>query len=234
MDARYQVTLNLPTHAGGILKRPGSEGGGRSHGYLLLHGYSETGKRINEKLRDALPSDAVIFAPDGLYPMPVRSREHGLKEGYAWYLYNPLSDEYIRDMHPAREYLLQLREALRLDHEVSDWTIIGFSQGGYFAPFLAERWPGVIRVIGLCASFLPEEMERAIPSYSMHLILGEDDEIVARETIEGRFRQLVDRGVDGSLKVLKSVGHRIDERLLSELKLLIFNNKADQKKNVDA
>ncbi|HXH73964.1 MAG TPA: hypothetical protein VNJ08_03315, partial [Bacteriovoracaceae bacterium] len=54
--------------------------------FLLLHGLNERGKKIFRKLNSYLPSDALILAPNGIFPLADQN-ESGLRLGYTWYYY---------------------------------------------------------------------------------------------------------------------------------------------------
>src|SRR5690349_17062821 len=98
--------LNIPGYwiADYILKLPETP----AELIVLLHGYSETGEKIFDRLKDYLPSAAAVLAPCGPFPIPQRKGgdttkvEHEM--GYSWYFYNFKTDEYVIDMDSAIRY----------------------------------------------------------------------------------------------------------------------------------
>ena len=122
---------------------------------LLLHGYSESGGGIFKKLEPLLPEKALVIAPNGPFPIPQRTPE-GYRMGYSWYFYNPATDEYVFDMDTGIRFLRGLLEQLKLPN--LPVRLIGFSQGGYLAPFVARALPQAKQVIGIGCEFLADEL----------------------------------------------------------------------------
>ncbi len=191
-----------------------SEAPNGAEGFLLLHGFTEAGAKIFKKCEEALPRNSIILAPNGLFPLPER-QDSSYKIGFSWYFYDPFTDEYFIDMQPAIQLLTNL--ITKLGYDKIPWTVIGFSQGGYLAPFVAQKIPLVKKVIGIGCRFLDEELAMPL-SFKMHGIHGEDDEIVKSIEAEASFKKLESRGVVGDFTVLKGVGHRISSEVLAKLK----------------
>src|SRR5262249_30506365 len=133
---------------------------------VLLHGYEESGSRIFEKLKDAMPEDAAVLAPNGPFPIPRRS-DGGYRMGFSWYFYDASTDEYFIDMEIGVGFVTRLVEELGLS--ALPTTLIGFSQGGYIAPFVGQALRSVDRVMGLGSQFLKDEMSLPV-SFRMDAI----------------------------------------------------------------
>jgi predicted esterase len=177
---------------------------------VLLHGYEQSGEKMMEKLKSAIPSDAVILAPNGPFPLPRRT-ESGYRLGFSWYFWNPFTDEYFVDMEIAVKFVQGLVQEMALKHSLPDLpiTLIGFSQGGYLAPFVAQAISRVDHVIGLGCEFLVDEMEHPV-KYRMDSVHGALDDIVNCENSKKAHQELVKRGVKGEFHALSETGHRID------------------------
>jgi len=179
---------------------------------ILLHGYQQAAQIIYEKLKLALPKDFVVLVPNGLYPI------RQLKEGhydvkFAWYLYDDLKDEYLIDPVPAATALKSLIENLGFKEKPKH--IVGYSQGGYFAPFLAERLENVERVIGISSVFLKDEISK--PYYRLDGLHGKDDSVVNSEVARLAHEELIKNGASGKFEVLEGEGHKITPPLVSAL-----------------
>lgn len=196
------------------------EGEPSSELFLLLHGFSQSGgAHTFEKLKDALPAAATILSPNGPLPVP-RFGEDGKLEriGYAWYAYDPKTDEYL--VEP--EFAIRALSALLAETGLAGrrTTIIGYSQGGYLAPMLAARLPQVHRVVGIACEFLSDEIPGEI-HFRMDAIHGEEDEVVSPEGSRRAFEALRRRGVVGEHRMLSGVRHGIAPKVLAALKSIL-------------
>ena len=187
---------------------------------VLLHGYSESGSRILHKLQDAVSADCAILAPNGPFPLPERT-EHGYKLGFAWYMYDPASKEYFIDMRPGITFLQQ--GLSQLGFTSIPKRLIGFSQGGYLAPIIAQSLLNVKQVIGIASEFLKDEMDPEIP-FRVDGIFGELDLVVTPAESEATHRCLTQAGVRGSFQIVPGLGHKIDGEVVKRVSELLKLN----------
>jgi predicted esterase len=173
---------------------------------VLLHGYEQSGEKMMEKLRDVLPSDAAILAPNGPFPLPRRT-DSGYRIGFSWYFWNPITNEYFIDMEIGVSFIRELVSSLGLG--ALPTTLIGFSQGGYLSPFLAEAMPQVDHVIGLGCEFLTDEIKLPV-KYRVDAVHGALDDVVSAEGAKKAHEALLKSGASGEFQLLSESGHRID------------------------
>jgi predicted esterase len=173
---------------------------------LLLHGYSESGGRIFSKLEASLPKDVVVLAPNGPFLIPEKT-EKGYRTGYSWYFYNFETDEYVIDMTTSLEFLADGIE--KLGYSKLPLRIIGFSQGGYLAPFVGERLPNAKHVISLHSTYLYEELGEKL-NFRADNVVGAKDEIIDSENSARSHAEIVKRSKSGAFFRLPDVAHRID------------------------
>ena len=185
--------------------------------YLLLHGYKQTGEFIFNQLRSVLPDDSVIIAPNGPFSLPVDKKDK-FEMHYAWYFFDPKVRAYYIDYEPAAEFIKSL--LIEMDIIRKPITVIGYSQGGYLAPKLAEIIPAIETVIGLACSFRNEKFEYR-QSVIMHQINSKDDLIIDHEKAKEEFQVLRDRGNVGRFVSVEDTSHRLSEIYINELKTLI-------------
>ena len=109
---------------------------GSKKGLLVLHGFSDHARSVKKRLlgRDPL-NGCHIFVPNGLFPSPTKS-ENEFREGYAWYFRDPVSGKQMISPEFAAKSLVKLIQQVGFGH--LEWTILGFSQGGFFAPFVVK------------------------------------------------------------------------------------------------
>lgn len=184
---------------------------------VLLHGYEQSGQKMIEKLQSAIPTDRVILAPNGPFPLPRRT-ESGYRMGFSWYFWNPLTDEYYIDMEVAVGMMSEL--VSRLGYSGLPTTLIGFSQGGYLAPFLAQALPQVDHIIGLGSEYLVDEIPYPV-RYRADAVHGAKDEVVSPQNSQKSHAELVRRGAMGEFVLLSETGHRIDASMQSEISRLV-------------
>jgi predicted esterase len=202
-------------------------GGKPSSVILLLHGYGLAGAQPFKKLAAHCPQDSWVIAPNGPFPIPERrleSHEDGrYRLGFGWYFYDSSRDEYLIDMNTAIEALVGLLG--QLGALGLPLRIAGFSQGGYLAPFLAARLPGVVQVMGLAAEYLVDELRETgaawPPPYRVDAILGGRDEVVPLERARAFHESALKLGARGELVVLPDAGHRIAPEMATGFARLI-------------
>lgn len=189
---------------------------------LLLHGYTESGEKIFQRLEKYLPENAVILSPCGLFPLPQRkggdTRKVEHEMGYSWYFYDFKTDEYVVDMECAIRYLTGLVQLLKWDH--LPLRIIGFSQGGYLAPFVGLAQPQTRQVIGIASRFLDDEFS-TLPPFRMDAVHGELDEVVEYPASLGSHRRLLERGGTGQFISVPNTGHRLTFEVREHVKNLL-------------
>jgi predicted esterase len=170
-----------------------------------------------EKLGSVIPSDAAVLSPNGPFPLPRRT-DSGYRLGFSWYFYNPHTDEYLVDMEIGAGFVAHLISQLGLAHLPT--ALIGFSQGGYLAPFVAEQMPQVNQIIGLSSQYLVEEMQLPV-RYRADAVHGAKDEIVSAEVSSEAHRKLLESGAQGEFLLLEEAGHRIDAAMQSAVAELL-------------
>jgi predicted esterase len=170
------------------------------------------------KLADCFPDDVALLAPNGPFPVPQRKPDGSYRVGCAWYFYDPKVDQYYIDMEAA----LTLLEALTRERNATGAPLhlVGYSQGGYLAPFVAERLPGVRRLVGMAADFLVDEVTLA-PGLPVDWILGLDDEVVEAPGVRAHLADLRRRGFPVQEHALAGQGHLITEQMKATLRAVV-------------
>ncbi len=185
--------------------------------FILLHGYLQQGEFIFDKLKDVIPKDCAIIAPNGPFMVPVKKKDE-FEAKFAWYFFDPNKQAYYINHEPAADFVKSILIEMNLVRK--PLTLIGYSQGGYLAPKIAEIIPAVDTVIGLACSFRNEKFEFR-QNVIMHQVNSENDLVVDYENAKEEFQKLRERGNVGQFISLKDVGHNLDTTYLNELKSLI-------------
>jgi predicted esterase len=183
---------------------------------ILLHGYKQSAEMIYNKVKSALPTDVSILVANGLYPLPERKDDH-YEIGFAWHLYDDLKDEYLFDQKPAVSMMKSL--IANLGFGKTPKILVGYSQGGYFAPFLAQELENVDRVVGVSCHFLVDEIKP--PTYKIDALHGENDEVVKTKDATKAHEQLIKNGAKGMLQIVPGEGHKLTPNLVSYLEKML-------------
>jgi predicted esterase len=189
--------------------------------YLLLHGLGERGKRIYRKFVNTLPEDAIILAPNGIYPISsVRNGE--TRYTYAWYFYDRASSSYLINQETPVAWLKEMLSTLDLSH--LPLTIIGFSQGGYLAPFVGQALPQTKHVIGIGCEFRTPLLQEKF-DFKLSAIHGMDDKIILPEWAKKEVNILKEKGVDCSFYPVEQAAHEINSQVVSTIEKIIRNEE---------
>jgi predicted esterase len=184
---------------------------------LLLHGYEQHGTYMMRKFLPSLPSDFLVLAPNGPFPLP-KQVNGNIQIGHAWYFYHPVENKYFVTMDLAVNYLYAMLEKLTLLE--NDIYIVGFSQGGYLAPFVGKKLPCCKQVISLQARYRDEALSEKLP-FRMDAIHGDCDSIVDPKKSQESHSQLVERGNVGNFYLLPGVGHVINDSVVEKTVALL-------------
>ncbi len=187
---------------------------------ILLHGYQQNGRILLASLRNCISENHVLLAPNAPFPVPLRTAA-GNQLGYTWYFYDPETDVYFYDMSFAVAFLKALVEDLGLNHLPK--TLVGYSQGGYLAPFLGLELERVRRVVGINCRFRSETLRPPL-SFRLDGVHGARDQLVDPERAHRCHQELKAMGQAGSFTLIPECGHGISGPVRETLKSLLAND----------
>lgn len=181
---------------------------------LLLHGYQQNAELIFTMMADTAPADCVVLAPDAPFPVP-QKRENGYHMGFTWYFFDPETKVYYLDMEQALRYLTALVD--QMGYANLPTTVIGYSQGGYLAPFVGQRLKNVDRVIGVNARYKSETLPGGLP-FRMDALHGALDNLVDPVNSQQCFEELIAAGNRGEFRLVPDCGHGISAAIRNALR----------------
>lgn len=186
---------------------------------LLLHGYLQTAEKITSLLQSAFSDDFQILAVSAPFPV-MRRRDERFEMGYSWFFFNPQTQEYLIRREFALEFVLGVVNELGLLAQIK--KVVGYSQGGYLAPFIAQELPEVSQIVGLSCRFRHEDFVNG-PSVSFRWdqVHGLQDQVVDPVTAKESHIKLVQAGFKGEFAGLDGIGHEINEQVLLQTRRLI-------------
>ncbi len=186
---------------------------------LLLHGLGQRGKRIYRKLLAQLPSDALIIAPNGPYPIP-RQKEGRTDFGHSWYFYDKHEKSYFISMDLSVHWL---KDLVKIENTNKlPVTIIGFSQGGYMSPHVGLAIPETQLVIGLACEFRSNLIHQS-PPFKLIAVHGEEDEVVSPESQKFEIESLKMKGIVVDYHLVSNSAHEITTEMASVVHSLLEN-----------
>ncbi len=146
-----------------------------------LHGQGMSAEGFRRVLRHLPPTGHAQLFPEGPYVFE-RREPQGIRAGHGWYIYLGDSDDFRRELDRTEAHLLHVLDAVEEQHGTTDRArsvLLGFSQGGYLAGYVALRHPErfgglVISAARLKHEFLTMELTRA-PLPAVLLLHSPDD-----------------------------------------------------------
>jgi len=185
--------------------------------FILLHGYEQNKDYMLKKVAPWLPQHAHVLIPNAPFPLPKRENDH-FTLNFAWYFFDTLKQQYFYAHKQAANYLKQVIQQLKLLHLPA--TIIGFSQGGYLAPFLGLEIKSCQRIISLNAELreflLPERL-----AFNLDCVCGKDDTIVNPYMAKSAHDKLIQRGNHGTFYLVDGAGHGLGANMQAALAKII-------------
>ncbi len=180
---------------------------------VVLHGFAENAEIIYEKLKQVLPKTKQIIIPNGIFPLPKKAQDtYNLR--FAWYFYDPQKDYYFIDYDIPANIINNLLAQLKINSKV---TFVGFSQGGYLAPFCGIVYENTEQVITLNASLRLEKFE-SFPYFPIYCLNGDGDNLVDPYLAKERFEKLTSKGMQGAFELITETNHEINDRMLFSLR----------------
>ncbi|EQC51677.1 serine hydrolase [Bacteriovorax sp. DB6_IX] len=186
--------------------------------HILLHGFGQNSDIILEDLKDILDPKSYWLIPNGVFPMP-KKRAEGISYKFAWYFYNTVKEEYYIDF----TYPCGVLKAFinQVDPKRRPLTIIGYSQGGYLAPFLGQAIEQTEKVLGINCNFRHDMLEEEV-DFELYQIHGSIDPIVDYENSKNSFELLKPRLKRDSRHITIDKGtHSLGPDFIDEIKKLI-------------
>lgn len=207
---KTSINVDLPTE---VFVQEGNE----DEALLVLHGYQQTGAWAFQRLRAVAEKQEKIISVNAPFPLPYKGK-NGWVMTYGWYFFDSASGEYIIEMDFAVDYLKKvIAEYVRPGANIK---VVGFSQGGYIAPFLAKDCDQVSQVIGLHCRFRSEVLTEQY-NFRLDAIHGEDDSVVSPQRAEKCHQEIIEKGNTGDFCLLGGVGHEINDFVRREVVRLI-------------
>ena len=156
---------------------------------VFFHGYSDSARGILRRAFPDLDSKYEILAINGLFPVP-QKKDDGWKQAFAWYFADFSKNSILIHPEISAKAVIHLIEQLGLQERKK--VLIGFSQGGFFIPFVLPFLKNVVHLFGIGAAYREEDYSEklSIPFEALH---GTDDEVIPCDLSEKTFRKFIEK-----------------------------------------
>ena len=186
-------------------------------GVVLLHGFYQNAQKIYQILGKDFASDKQLIIPNGIFPL-VSKIQNTSDICFSWYFYDSKNDDYYISYDIPAKVINNLVNILEIKGCIH---FVGYSQGGYLAPFCGALCKKTQQVICVNSSLRIEKLD-TLPTFPIHCLNGENDSIVDPVLARGRFDDFQSRGLKGSFQLSPDSTHQIDNRLRSKIKELLM------------
>lgn len=154
---------------------------------LFFHGYQDSAKSFLRRAYPDVNERYEILAINGLFPIPEK-RNNEWRPAYAWYFADFSKKTMIRHPEISVNAVKQLIEHLGLHDRPK--MVLGFSQGGFFIPYLLPELQQVKAIVTIGAAYREEDY-RAIVKTSFDAIHGTKDEVISLDHARSSFEKFV-------------------------------------------
>ncbi len=175
---------------------------------IFLHGYADSARSLLRRAYPERNEKYEVLAINGLFPVP-QKKDNEWKQAFAWYFADFSSNSVLIHPEISAKAVSHLIEKLNLQNR--EKIVIGFSQGGFFIPFLIPYLSHVKHLIALGAAYRQQDYteQLLVPLDAMH---GIDDEIISFETAKSSFQEFVNhKNPNGKFYGFKGLKHTMND-----------------------
>jgi predicted esterase len=189
---------------------------------LFLHGYQDSASAFLKRILKEAQPPFPFLAPNAPFPAPVKTEE-GYREGYSWFFTDRSKGVVLMPPEPSADAVFQIVQRLGLSGQRK--ILVGFSQGGYFMPFLARRLSGVMKMIGVGCGYRPADYE-GLAIENVDAIHGDRDDVISLEDARKGYDELRPLLKAGSFYAIDGLKHGVDDRVRTLLMERISEGRA--------
>ncbi len=179
---------------------------------ILLHGYQDHAlsmfRRIGWFEKD-LPFN--VLAVNAPFPVPIWKSD-GFVEAYSWYFRDTRREIMLVDPRVTAERVGTLINKILSPSE--PLAILGFSQGGFLAPFLAKHLPSLRAILGVGSGY-PFDPYSHIgrTDIRVHAFHDETDDRWPIKESQASHKKILELGFTGDFHIVPGLGHKVDPML---------------------
>jgi predicted esterase len=185
---------------------------------VFFHGYGQHFGFMKKKFSFLFKDQNLLFI-NGIYPLAPEIKDNipEIKLRFAWYFFNPHTKKYFIPPEVPAKIIKNLLFKLSLEED--KLLFLGFSQGGYLAPFIAEHFEQS-HVISINANLRIDLLPKKV-LFNYHSINGENDQIVDPVGAKASTELFIKQGNNAKNTIVKKSGHLIDQNILDTVQQVI-------------
>lgn len=197
---------------------------------IFLHGYADHGGSFTRRLfPEGYPqplAETSALIPNGPFPVPVKT-EDGWREAYAWYFFDDSRQKMVISPDTAVNGIKSL--VAELGYEDVPKALVGFSQGGFLAPYLAQHLKNVRTLIGIGTGYRTDyfgPLLNGLPhAPSVHAIHGAVDGVFPLTAAKAAHQKVIALGFSGDFHSVDHGTHVANEAMGKILCDLLVHEK---------
>ncbi len=182
---------------------------------IFLHGYSDSARAFLRRAIPDLDQKFEILAINGLFPVPQKKNDEW-KQAFAWYFADFTSNSIL--IHPEISAKAVTHLIAKLGLVDRPKILIGFSQGGFFLPFIYPFLKNVKHLFAIGAAYREQDYAAKlhVPLDALH---GTDDEIISFATAQKSFAELgLSKNPQGQFFAFAGLKHTMNDEARAWLK----------------
>jgi predicted esterase len=199
-----------------LVRTPRSEPGAPL--VIALHGWGMTARAFVRWLKPGIERGGLSWwFPRGILPCEVSGAQRR-RIGYAWYVFDGNQERLRASMDEARAYLVALAGNARRALRPSSISLLGFSQGGYLASYVALTRPDLFSGLVCCGGRPKSEFVDDLSAARDVRILiqsGAQDTSVNPELIDKGVGPLVEASLDVTSRSYDT-GHTLSPEMATD------------------
>jgi predicted esterase len=174
---------------------------------IFLHGYADHGGSLLRRLfENSWPEsfqNVAVLAPNGVFPVPVKT-DAGWREAYAWYFYDEKEQRMFISPEASTRGCVSLLE--KFGYQNLPKILIGFSQGGYLAPYLAPHLSNVKEIIGIGTGYR-DDFYPSGETWKLTAVHGTRDEVFPIASARTTHTAILKKGFSGEFHEIPNLNH---------------------------
>jgi predicted esterase len=174
---------------------------------VFFHGYTDTAAAFVRRAFPSLDDRFEILAPNGLFPTPLKEKLEW-KQAFAWYFVDFAKKMTMIPPQVSANAVSNLIEELGLQDRKK--VLLGFSQGGFFLPYVLPKLSNVIKMFSIGAAYRPEDYAASL-SVDLDALHGDRDLVISLERSRSSFESLKDKNPSGVFRAFEDMGHTMND-----------------------
>ncbi|MBY0553091.1 hypothetical protein K2P97_01095 [bacterium] len=174
---------------------------------MFFHGFADSAEALLRRAYPQVSEKYEILAINGPFPVP-QKKANEWRPAFAWYFFDFKKNKAFIPPQQAAEAVQLLVKKLNLENR--EKFLVGFSQGGFFIPFLLPYLQSVKHIVTIGAAYRPDDYHEKL-NFAVDAIHGSEDEVIGLQRAKETFALLKDKNPFGEFVEFKGLGHTMND-----------------------